>query len=98
MTFPNAVKLFIQTLLLLSAFLTCEVQSFGARRDYHSYHHISKRTKRKMSAASALSASQDEKDEHKKILKKAAEIRKNLAELDGKVFCSFSPNRRKKND
>jgi nitrogen regulatory protein PII len=93
MTFPDTIRLLIQTLLILSAFLTCEVQGFGARRDYHSYHHISKRSNRKIS--SSISSSQNEEIEVEKILEKAAEIRRNLAELDGKVFCSYNGNRKK---
>jgi nitrogen regulatory protein PII len=94
MTFPNTIRLVIQTLLILSAFFTCEVHGFGARRDYHSYHHISKRSNKKMSSTS-MSASQSEEIEVERILEKAAEIRRNLAELDGKVFCSYNSNKKK---
>jgi hypothetical protein len=95
MTFPNSILLIIQTLLILSASLTCEVQGFSARRDYHSYHHISKRRNKKISSKkSSIYASKNEDTEVAKILAKAAKIRRNLAELDGKVFCSYNGNRK----
>jgi nitrogen regulatory protein PII len=95
MTIPNSIRLPIQTLVLTSALLTCEVHGFGARRDYHSYHHISKRSNKKISAASSMTTSENEEVDVQRILQKAAEIRRNLAELDGKVFCSYNSNRKK---
>mmetsp|Transcript_24725 Transcript_24725/g.28578 ORF Transcript_24725/g.28578 Transcript_24725/m.28578 type:complete len:99 (-) Transcript_24725:86-382(-) len=65
-------------LLFTVSFRSHDVNAFGARRAYHSLHHNS------MKSSSSISSSQHETE---RILKKAAEIRRNLAQLEGKTFC-----------
>lgn len=98
MTFPNVLRLIIPTLLLLlSVFYICEVHSFGARRNYHSYHHLSQRSstnKRKyLRSSQPISTSKQEDLEAERILEKAAEIRRYLAQREGKTLTQLQEQR-----
>mmetsp|Transcript_9060 Transcript_9060/g.10487 ORF Transcript_9060/g.10487 Transcript_9060/m.10487 type:complete len:102 (-) Transcript_9060:259-564(-) len=70
-------------LVLIVSICSQNVNAFGARRSYHSYHHNSMRT----SSSSSMSSSHDG-DEAERILKRAAEIRRHIAyaQLEGKTL------------
>ena len=91
MTSNISIRLLIASVMMLVLAMTDSVHGFGARRNYHSYHHLSQKKQAKLSkprpsaksSARSSARSSSTEDETEELLERAARIREISAQFAG---------------
>ena len=97
MTFNIAIRLVTLLLVVLLVSLPAAVTGFGARRQYHSYHHLSqqstkKKTKKNIKRTIHHSPSSSSLSETEMLLERAAKIRALSAQIRAVELASRLPS------
>ena len=85
MTFNTYLHLSIPLIVLTILTLSDHTHGFGARRNYHSYHHISQSSQGRAKSSSSSPGVSSIQDETERLLERAAHIREISAQCTGPI-------------